>query len=246
MDHSVKALCFDVGGTMLDWRTGLVGELEKWAAPRGASAPWGEFANYWRALGLRSILDKRKEELPGGNFEGVHRALLPQVFRHFGLPVPEDRELDNVTLFWHQLPAWPDAAGNLARLQQRYVVSTLTILNVALVVSCSKRNGIAWDALISCEMMEAYKFFPEVYTNCCAVLGLEPGEVMMVAAHDLDLIAAGNAGMRTGFVARPEEWGEKPSAGRPDHSGEEEMFDLNAAGMADLADQLLAGPEPPK
>jgi len=235
----VKALCFDVGGTMLDWRSGLIGELERWGASHQFSVDWSAFANRWRVLGLLNILDKRRDEVPGGNIDGAHRSVLPRVFDEFELALPNPAELDAMTLFWHRLPAWPDVKESLARLRQRYVVSTLTILSVPLTLACSKRNGIEWDALISCEMMDSYKFHPEAYERGCRLLGYKPEEVMMVAAHNLDLAAAKAIGMRTAFVERSEEWGEEGAAAAPDHVDETFEFDCSAVGLADLADQLL-------
>jgi 2-haloacid dehalogenase len=164
---------------------------------------------------------------------------LPQVFREFDLPEPDESELEAMTLFWHKLPAWPDVADSLERLRNKYIVSTLTILSVPLVVSCSRQNGIVWDAIISCQMMDHYKFHTPAYKNGCRMLGLEPEKVMMVAAHNLDLEAAAKAGMRTALVSRPDEWGKEGNASAPDHSEASFEFNYSTSGLADLADQLL-------
>ena len=236
-----KALMFDVGGTLLDWRTGLIGELENWGANRKLEAPWPDFADRWRILGLKNTLNKKTDELPGGNIDGVHRSQLPRVFEEFELPCPPHDELDSLTLLWHRLPAWPDVTEQMARLRRRYFISTLTILSVSLVMACSRRNRIQWDAVISCEMMDAYKFHTETYQRGCELLGFHPGEVMMVAAHDLDLESAAKAGMKTAFVARPYEWGREDPERAPDHSDGQFRFDYLASGLEDLANQLTKG-----
>lgn len=238
ISDNIKALCFDVGGTLLDWRTGLIGELTQWGTSQELKVSWSDFADRWRTLGLQNILDKKTGELPGGNIDGVHRSVLPQVFEAFGLSCPLDEELDAMTLFWHRLPAWPDVAEQMARLRRHYFVSTLTILSVPLVISCSRRNGIQWDAVISCEMMECYKFHTEAYQRGCELLGFEPREVMMVAAHNLDLEGAARSGMKTAFVARPDEWGGDDPAHAPDHADGGYGFDFMAGGLEDLANQL--------
>ncbi len=237
----IKTLCFDVGGTLLDWRTGLIGELENWGATRKMRVSWPDFADRWRILGLQNTLDKMTDELPGGNIDGVHRSQLPRVFEEFELSCPPDDELDAMTLFWHRLPAWPDVAEQMARLRRNYFISTLTILSVSLVIACSRRNRIQWDAVISCEMMDCYKFHTEAYQRGCQLLGFEHGEVMMVAAHSLDLEGAARAGMKTAFVARPEEWGGEDPEHVPDHSDGGYPFDFVASGLEDLANQLTRG-----
>ena len=83
------------------------------------------------------------------------------------------------------------------------------MLPTALVVDVSRRNGIEWDAIISCEMIGVYKPHAQAYLTAARWLNLEPAQVLMVACHNFDLNAAMYAGLRTAFVRRPDEWGPK-------------------------------------
>ena len=234
---TIKALFFDVGGSMLDWRTGMVTQLQTWGAARGSTVDWEAFAERWRVLGLNSTLHTSRNTLPQGNIDGVHRQVLDTVLAEFGVEDVSAAQRDDMTLFWHHLPAWPEVAEGLQRLRTRFVVSTLTILSVPLVISCSREAGLVWDFIISCEMLEEYKPHPSIYRRAVELLGLSPDQAMMVAAHSLDLDAAKKEGLRTALVTRPEEWG--PNTSPPDHSiAGNAPYDFEASDLVALARQL--------
>ena len=68
-------------------------------------------------------------------------------------------------------------------------------------------NIAAADLILSAELFEHYKPDPETYLGAAKLLGLAPEQVMMVAAHNQDLKAAQQLGLKTAFVARPTEYG---------------------------------------
>ncbi|MHA1537058.1 MAG: HAD-IA family hydrolase [Alphaproteobacteria bacterium] len=137
---------------------------------------------------------------------------------------------------WHQLDPWPDAAAGHARLRKKFTMATLTILSISLIVDVSRRAPFHWDAVISCEMLEAYKLDPSVYRNAVRLLALEPHQVMMVAAHDMDLGAARKQGMRTAFIHRPREWGQ----GTTPVQTPDAATDIVAGDLNELAERLGA------
>lgn len=234
---AIKALLFDVGGSMLDWRTGMVTQLQVWGTARGLAVDWEAFAERWRVLGLDSILYASRNAIPRGNIDGVHRQVLDTVLAEFGLEDVSAAQRDDMTLFWHHLPAWPEVPEGLQRLRTRFVVSTLTVLSVPLVISCSREAGMVWDAIISCEMLEEYKPHPSIYGRGVELLGVSPDQAMMVAAHSLDLDAAKKEGLRTALVTRPEEWG--PNVTPPDHSiAGDATYDFEAPDLVALARQF--------
>ena len=101
--------------------------------------------------------------------------------------------------------------------------------HIAQSVNLARHAGLPWDAILGAEIARAYKPQPEVYLASVAALGIEPGEAMMVAAHNGDLVAAAGCGLRTAFVARPREYG--PG----------QQSDLHADGDVDVeADDFLA------
>lgn len=210
MTPEIKALTFDVGGTVLDWHRGLSQAFADAGARRGMSADWSQIANEYRRRSLQAMVGQTR---PSFNIDDVHREMLDAVIQAHDLSkfTLDDRETIRRT--WHELDAWPDFPAALARLRQKYAVVAFTILSTSLIVDVSRRNGLTWDAVVSCEMIGAYKTRPEAYDTCAKWLCHRPAELLMVACHNFDLLAARRAGYRSAFVKRPAEWG---PAGPPD------------------------------
>ena len=207
---AIKALCFDTGGTILDWHRGISGAFAAAGAARGLKADWAAITNEYRRRSLKGIVNAVH---PDYNFDDVHRRKLDEVISEFKLDAFTAADRDAIWRTWHALDAWPDFAEAAARLRKRYVVASFTLLATSLVVDVSKKNGIDWDVIISCEMIGFYKVRPEAYHTAAKWLALEPQEIMMVACHNFDLDAARACGYQTAFVLRPDEWG---TAGPPD------------------------------
>ena len=227
--RGITVLAFDTGGTVLDWHSGLVAGLAERGARRGIEHDWHSFANEHRRRSLKRMLGAVE---PGYNIDEVHRGVLDELLGEAAIDTlsPEDRR--TVAQRWHELAAWPDFAPALARLRPRYVCVSFTILSLSLVIDVSRRNGITWDAVIPCEMLNVYKTRPEAYRLAAKFLGVPPGEILMVACHNFDLDAARGQGYRTAFVRRPDEWG--PS-GPPDPVPNP-ATDLAVAGFAEPLD----------
>ena len=231
--QEIKALAFDTGGTILDWHGGLAAALAECGARHRLKRDWHALANEYRRRSLGRMLGAVE---PSFNIDDVHREVLGELLGEEGIEGFSAVDRRAIAARWHALDAWPDFAPALARLRQRYVCVSFTILSLSLVVDVSRRNGIAWDAVISCEMLRVYKPRPEAYRRAAALLGMSPDEILMVACHNFDLDAARGEGYRTAFVRRPAEWG--PS-GPPDPVPNPQS-DLVVAGFAELAEQLQA------
>jgi len=100
-------------------------------------------------------------------------------------------------------------------------------------VDLARRNGLVWDAIVGAEFARDYKPKPVVYLSAAAAFDCRPDQTMMVAAHSSDLAAAAAAGLRTAFVARPDERG--PGKGEVRASV---PVDLSIGNLAELADRL--------
>jgi len=233
MLENIKALTFDTGGTILDWHHGLSRAFAAAGARRGLQANWPAITNAYRRRSLQAMLDA---EHPAFTIDDVHREVLDAVVIESGLQAftAEDREA--IWRTWHALDAWPDFVPALARLRAKYVAASFTILTTALTIDVSRRNNITWDCLISCEMIGIYKPRPEAYQTAARWLALEPRQILMVACHNFDLMAARAAGYHSAFVRRPTEWG--PS-GPPDPVPNP-AHDLVVDTFLDLAQQLGA------
>ena len=201
---TIKALTFDTGGTILDWHQGIAGAFAAAGAARGLSADWSAVTNEYRRRSLKGIVNALH---PDYNFDDVHRRVLDEVVDAFKLGALTEADRDAIWRTWHALEAWPDFPAAAARLRRRYVVASFTLLTTSLVIDVSRRNGIVWDAIISCEMIGVYKTRPEAYATAAKWLQLPPAEILMVACHNFDLDAARAAGFQTAFVRRPAEWG---------------------------------------
>jgi 2-haloacid dehalogenase len=172
---------------------------------------------------------------PDFNIDLVHRRQIEAVAREHGLSAFEDSDFDAIADAWHTLRCWPDVPHGLARMRGRFITVSLTILSTRLVIDACRRAGIVWDAVISCEMIGAYKPRPESYRKAAQWLQVPPSKCLMVAAHGFDLAGAARAGFRTALVKRPDEWG--VGRERPGEAADPEP-DYAAASFEDLADQL--------
>ncbi|HVY42568.1 MAG TPA: haloacid dehalogenase type II [Hyphomicrobiaceae bacterium] len=206
----IKALTFDTGGTVLDWHSGLSRALGEAGERRGIKADWGEVANEYRRRSLGTIVNQIG---PRFNFDDVHRDQLDRVLDDRGLAALDAADRERIWRTWHELDAWPDFPPALRRLRRKYPCVSFTLLTPALVIAVSRKNGIDWDCIISCEMLGVYKVRPEAYRATAKLLQLAPAEILMVACHNFDLDAARKEGFNTCFVKRPDEWG---PAGPPD------------------------------
>ena len=200
----IKALAFDTGGTVLDWHGGLAAALAAVGTRRELRGDWHAVANDWRRRSMKGIVGQLR---PAFHMDDVHRRALDETLTHFGLDAIDPDERDAIWRAWHALEAWPDFPAALAALRKKLPVVSFTMLPVSLVIDVSRRNGLVWDAIVSCEMSGVYKPNPEAYATTAKWLNLQPSQIVMVACHNFDLNAAHKAGYRTAFIRRPHEWG---------------------------------------
>lgn len=205
---AVKALVFDVFGTVVDWRTSLITDFMWWGKGRGISADWTALVDGWRGMYVASMQDVREHPERGYvMLDDLHRRSLEKLVEKIAIKGLTEADLDHLTKGWHRLNPWPDSVGGLTRLKTKFVISPLSNGNVALLTNMAKFAGLPWDLVMSAELFEHYKPDPETYLGAAKLLGLKPEQVMMVAAHNGDLAAAQKYGLKTAFVARPTEYG---------------------------------------
>ena len=234
--ENVKALVFDVFGTVVDWRSTIIREGQELGKAKGIDIDWAKLADSWRAGYAPAMARVRRGELPWTPLDRLHRAILDPLLDHFQIRNLSEVEKVNLNRVWHRLSPWPDSIGGMTRLRRRFILATLSNGNVALLVNMARHASLPWDCILSAELVKQYKPALEVYQMAAALLDLPPREVLMVAAHKDDLRAAQQAGLRTAFVPRPLEFGPGRNADPGPHSG----FDLVAPDFFDLADQLGA------
>jgi 2-haloacid dehalogenase len=235
MPTAPKALFFDVFGTLLDWRASIAREAGTVLRPLGHSIDWISFADAWRDEYQPSMEEVRAGRIAFCKLDVLHRRNLDRVLPRFGISGLAEETARNLNLAWHRLDAWPDVPPSLARLRRRYLLAPVSNGNISLMVDLARRNNFPWDAILGAEVAGDYKPKPRVYLAACAAFDLLPGDCMMVAAHSYDLAAAGNCGLRTAHIARPDERG--PGSGE---AAPTTAVDIAAADLEDLAAKLGA------
>ncbi|MBR0649660.1 haloacid dehalogenase type II [Roseomonas terrae] len=203
----VKALVFDTFGTVVDWRSGIARDARTFLAKhkRDDIDPLG-FADAWRKKYQPAMEAVRSGKRPFTRLDVLHRENLDALLADHGISAGK-AELDWLNRAWHRLDPWPDAIPGLLRLRAKHFLAPLSNGNILLLANMAKRAGIPWDAVLGAEAAQAYKPQREAYTRTAEILGLEPGEVALVAAHNGDLAAARKAGLKTAFVLRSHEHG---------------------------------------
>src|SRR5215831_12937464 len=232
---AIKALTFDVFGTVVDWRSSIFREGEAFGRAKGITGvDWQLFADKWRGLYQPAMDEVRSGRRPFVKLDVLHRESLDKLVAEFGIKGLTEADLDHLNRAWHRLDPWPDSVPGLQRMKKKYILATLSNGNVALMVNMARRAGLPWDAVLGAEVARHYKPQPEAYLTTAAMLGLRPEQCMMVAAHGNDLLAASRCGFRTAYVPRPAEHG---PGGKVD-GGHEGKFDVVAHDFVDLAVQL--------
>lgn len=235
MALAVKALFFDVFGTLVDWRTSIAREAKAMLEPKGHALDWLAFTDAWRGEYQGAMDEVRSGRIPFCKLDVLHRRNLDRVLPRFHIGNLSEAERHNLNLAWHRLDAWPDVSRGLHRLKRRFMVAPLSNGNISLMVDLARRNDLPWDAILGSEIAGDYKPKPGVYLAAAAALDLPPTECMMVAAHTFDLKAAAGVGMRTAHIARPNERGPGKGEAAP-----AEPMDVAAQSLEDLADKLGA------
>jgi 2-haloacid dehalogenase len=233
MPRRPDALLFDVFGTVVDWRGGIVRELRRIAAGKARSTlDLGAFADAWRA-GYQPAMQRVRQSGRWQDIDTLHREILDALLPRFGVRLSR-ADAAALNMAWHRLPPWPDSVVGLTRLKRRFVIGSLSNGNLRLLVDMAKRARLPWDCVLSAELFRHYKPDPEVYRGAAALLGLAPRQVMLVAAHKSDLAGARACGLATAFVRRPLEFGR----GVDNDVSDDRKATFNADDFIDLARQL--------
>lgn len=204
---AIKAVVFDVFGTVVDWRASIIREGRALGERKAIDADWEAFADAWRGKYQPSMERVRKGERPWTKLDDLHRESLLELLNEFKIDGLDKDEIEDFNRAWHRLDPWPDSVEGLTRLKRKYVIATLSNGNVALLLNMAKRAGLPWDAILGAEPARSYKPAPESYLRTADFLGLPTEKVMLCAAHNDDLMAARSHGYRTAFVRRATEYG---------------------------------------
>jgi 2-haloacid dehalogenase len=238
LPHDIRALAFDIFGTVVDWRGSIIREgldlQQRLGQAVSGAIDWPALADAWRAGYRPAMASVARGELPWMTIDALHRRILDGLLPRFGLAALPEAERDHLNRAWHRLAPWPDSVAGLTRLRRAFTTTTLSNGNMALLVNLSKQAGLPWDCVLSAELVGRYKPDLEVYRTAARLLGLAPAQVMLVAAHPSDLAAAQQSGLGTAYIPRPDEhgpggWMEPVGTNR---------FDIVAPDLGALANRL--------
>jgi len=232
---TIRAMFFDVFGTLVDWRTGVAREAERVLYPLGYNLNWTAFADAWRDEYQPGMEEVRSGRIPFSKLDLLHRRNLERFMPRFGVRSLSGHAARELTLAWHRLDAWAEVPAALKRLKASFLLAPCSNGNISLMVDLARRNKFPWDAVLGAEVAGDYKPKPRVYLAACEAFDLKPAQCMMVAAHSNDLAAASACGLLTGHIARPDEHGPGTGETKP-----RVPVDAAGADLNDLADKLGA------
>lgn len=230
----VKALLFDVFGTVVDWRSCIADEIRQIAASYGLSVDAEQLADAWRAEYQPAMQAIRNGQRAFTRLDTLHAENLEKVLSANAIHAVSESDKAHLVKAWHRLKGWPDSSAGLRRLKKKFIIAPQSNGNIALIVNMAKGADLPWDVVLGAEIVQTYKPMPEAYERACDALGLRPQDCMMVAAHNDDLMAARQTGMKTAFVCRPTEHGPRQTT---DLSAESD-WDICAESFVDLAGQM--------
>lgn len=232
--RKVEALLFDVFGTVVDWRSSIIADLQAFGASKGIKADWVAFTDEWRALYQPSMEEVRSGRRAWTILDVLHRESLDVLLARHGIKGLSEEDVVHMNKAWHRLKPWPDVVAGLTRLKSRFIIGTLSNGNIGLLTRMAKNAGLPWDVVLGAETARAYKPLPQAYLASAALLNIEPHQLMLVAAHNGDLAAAAKCGLATGFVGRPSEYGPHQKV---DFKADRD-WDVVATSFEDLAAKL--------
>jgi 2-haloacid dehalogenase len=233
MALAVKALFFDVFGTLVDWRSSIAREAEALLKSKGLALDYPAFADAWRGEYQGAMEEVRAGRIAFCKLDVLHRRNLELTLKRFGVADLSEDDKRKLNLAWHRLDAWPDVTRGLTRLKRNYLLAPVSNGNISLMVDLARRNDFPWDAILGAEIAGDYKPKPRVYLAAAAAFDLGPQACMMVAAHSNDLAAAAALGLRTAHVARPNEHGPGRGEAAPTVA-----VDIAVKDLEDLAKRL--------
>lgn len=231
---AIKALVFDIFGTVVDWRSGVAREAAPLLKQHAPGLDPFDFADAWRRQYSPAMEEVRSGRRPYVRLDVLHRENLVKVLDHYEIKGLTEAQIDELNLAWHRLDPWQDSVEGLHALKRKFIIAPLSNGNIRLMVDMAKRAGLPWDAILGAEVVKAYKPSPQVYNETVDILGLAPAELCLVAAHNGDLAAARKCGLSTAFILRPNEHGPKQKTDLK----AEQAWDFVAGDLKELAGKL--------
>jgi 2-haloacid dehalogenase len=203
----IKALLFDVFGTVVDWRSSVIKECISLERNIGISGDWEKLTDLWRQNYAPSMDKVRNGEKKWVNLDTLHKESLIKILKELNIHGFTEDNINHLNNAWHRLAPWNDTVEGLNLLKGKFSISTLSNGGIDLLTNMANTQNLPWDNIFSAETFMHYKPDSETYLGAVDKLNLETQEVMLVAAHNQDLLAAKKYGLKTAFVLRSNEYG---------------------------------------
>jgi len=206
----IKALTWDVFGTVVDW-SGTIVRAGMAAVPGTTEKFWLEFAETWASKYNDLVWRSREGEgwtrlgpyMESAFYDVAYEKMLD-------LTYVLDRKPDLPTT-WNRLDPWEDATAGFAKLHGHVDQVALTNADDDMLKEIARHTKLPWTSLVGSNRAKAFKPDHKIYRSALDALGLQPSEVMMVAAHTFDIDEASKLGFRTALIARKGEGGSDPA-----------------------------------
>ena len=203
----IKALLFDVFGTVVDWRSSVIKECISLERNIGISGDWEKLTDLWRQNYAPSMDQVRNGEKKWVNLDTLHKESLIKILKELNIHGFTEDNINHLNNAWHRLAPWNDTVEGLNLLKSNFSISTLSNGGIDLLTNMANKQNLPWDNIFSAETFMHYKPDSETYLGAVDKLNLETQEVMLVAAHNQDLLSAKKYGLKTAFVLRSNEYG---------------------------------------
>ena len=230
----IKALLFDVFGTVVDWRSSVISECNKLEKETGVSGNWEKLTDMWRQKYAPSMDEVRNGKRDWVILDTLHKESLISILKDLEIHGLSEKDIDHLNKAWHRLHPWPDSVKGLKLLKQSFSISTLSNGGTNLLSNMANYSNLPWDNIFSAETFMHYKPDPETYLGAVKKLKLKKEEVMLVAAHNNDLLAAKQYGLKTAFVLRATEYGPNQDF---DLEADKDI-DISSSNFIELSDKL--------
>lgn len=227
--NKIRSIVFDVFGTVVDW----FGTIVREGSRIDGKIDWKSLAVDWLEGYRGRVEDVRLGKRPWAKLDVLLQEAFVDIIAKYGLNRLDPRALARLRNTWHVLEPWPDTLPALHRLRRRFVISALSNGNVLLLADMAKAGHLGWDCIMSAELVKAYKPADALYKLAIECLGIEPGQVLYVAAHKWDVQAGQAAGLKAGYVLRWQFGKDGDPPEQPDPK-----FDVVADDLEDLVTKL--------
>jgi 2-haloacid dehalogenase len=232
----IRAVLFDVFGTVVDWHGTLIDELDQQLKIKNMTHVSSEaIVQDWVEAYSANMRNINKGLAPFETVDVLNQKALDKTLEKYGILNQFSlAQRNHMWMTWHRLKPWPDAVEGIDKIKNKYIVGPLSNGNVRLLIDLSKHANLHWDVILSGEMLGYYKPNLHVYRNAAKILNLKPSEILLVASHPYDLKAAQQCGFKTAYIYRPHEFGvvaKKQDVKKND-------FDFSVTSITELAGML--------